>query len=404
MNKNLHTLIADLMESQHAISDNKGYGYHGTVDPKIHNGKSMRKDSPMHDDDHARDHHYKKMHQTVRSLTGEHPKVVKHYLDSKHGRHLADVHNDNTTRRLAVSHVHNYIKKDFAKFKKHYKPDLFETELRDDGTDLQLDEARFDHREAATHGVIHPDSAQHAKVGQHADFYSKKNGDKLYGKVTHNDGKEVHFHHEGKTHKFKVKRSYEGLHEEEEQLDEISQELRKNYVDAARKDAEQKHKEGDQEEKRGQHLASAASRAKANDRSQKAYQAAQKLKEDEEVEELEEMSDAGSFSAGDKVIVKTPNSPHNNKRGTYVGVERGRHVVKHADGSRSIHGSGALLKESMASRVKALIKEEMKSADKKPETVRTANGKLITKMVTRKTDLADSGGKDGGNETENKVS
>lgn len=79
----------------------------------------------------------------------------------------------------------------------------------------QLDEARFDHREAATHGVIHPDAAKFAKEGHvDHDFYSSHNGDKISGKVTKNDGKTVHFQERsGKTHRFKVARSYPGLHD-----------------------------------------------------------------------------------------------------------------------------------------------------------------------------------------------
>ena len=47
--------------------------------------------------------------------------MVKHYLDSQHGRHLKG----NETN-------HEYIKKDFAKFKKSYKPEHFSEEMSDE--------------------------------------------------------------------------------------------------------------------------------------------------------------------------------------------------------------------------------------------------------------------------------
>ena len=72
-----------------------------------------------------------------------------------------------------------------------------------------LDEARVDHREFATAGIMHPDMA-HAprmKAGNYTDFYSRKNGDKLHGKILSNDHKTVRIEHEGKVHKFDVRRS-----------------------------------------------------------------------------------------------------------------------------------------------------------------------------------------------------
>jgi hypothetical protein len=55
---------------------------------------------------------------------------------------------------------------------------------------------------------MHPDHAKMHKVGDSRDFYAHGTGDKLSGKVTKNDGKEVHIQADktsgGKTHKFKV--------------------------------------------------------------------------------------------------------------------------------------------------------------------------------------------------------
>ena len=96
-------------------SGNKGYGYHG-----------------QHPSETA-DKEYSKAHATVKKVAGaaghlkdaKKPNVmVKHYLDSKHGRHLADV----------GTHDHEYIKKDFGKFKKNYKPELHEAANFDEQT------------------------------------------------------------------------------------------------------------------------------------------------------------------------------------------------------------------------------------------------------------------------------
>lgn len=90
-------------------SGNKGYGYHGA-----HPSETADKE-------------YAKAHATVKKVAGsaghlkdaKKPNVmVKHYLDSRHGRHLADVGTND----------HEYIKKDFGKFKKSYKESDFSKE------------------------------------------------------------------------------------------------------------------------------------------------------------------------------------------------------------------------------------------------------------------------------------
>jgi hypothetical protein len=78
--------------------------------------------------------------------------------------------------------------------------------------EIELEEARINGREYASQGVMHPDHAKmdiHKVSDQHVDFYASKTGDKMQGKVTKNDGKNVHIqaHKElgdGKLHKFKV--------------------------------------------------------------------------------------------------------------------------------------------------------------------------------------------------------
>ena len=73
----------------------------------------------------------------------------------------------------------------------------------------QVEEAKVDYREFATAGIMHPDMA-HAprmKTGNMTDFYSRNSGDKLHGKILSNDKKTVRIEHEGKVHKFDVRRS-----------------------------------------------------------------------------------------------------------------------------------------------------------------------------------------------------
>jgi hypothetical protein len=156
-----------------AKTGNPGFGYHGA-----------------HKTENDSDAAYDKMHSHVKSLTDGDDKTVKHYLDSAHGRHLVGHEND-----------HEHIKKDFKKFKKHYRPEMHE--------EVELDEAN--HREFASQGKMHPDMAKHMKTGQEMDFYHSKTGDKISGVVKKNDGKEVHVkaHKDGKMgagdlHKFTV--------------------------------------------------------------------------------------------------------------------------------------------------------------------------------------------------------
>lgn len=194
--------ISIVNESQHSISDNPGYGYHGAVDLKVHASKKKPVAGAQKPDDEAqRAKHYKTMHSLVRSTTGADAKVAKHYLDSVHGRHLADLHNDVGLRKLSANHVTNHIKKDFAKFQKHYKPGLFE---------------------GAT------------------------------GEIEMSDNN----------------------------LDEISQELRKSYLHHAQKDVDFKNKRAGEDEKAGRHLGALTDRMHAISRENKMDKAKKKLKEE----------------------------------------------------------------------------------------------------------------------------
>ena len=101
--------VKEEIELDEAVeSGNKGYGYHGQHDSEVADKK------------------YSAMHAKVKKIAGEaghlrdakKPNVmVKHYLDSRHGRHLA-----------GLEHDHEYIKKDFGKFKKSYKESGFAKE------------------------------------------------------------------------------------------------------------------------------------------------------------------------------------------------------------------------------------------------------------------------------------
>lgn len=104
-------------------SGNKGNGYHGQHDSEVADKK------------------YSAMHTKVKKIAGEaghlrdakKPNVmVKHYLDSKHGRHLA-----------GNEHDHEYIKKDFGRFKKAYKPELHEGVDFDEEGNLMSEKLKF---------------------------------------------------------------------------------------------------------------------------------------------------------------------------------------------------------------------------------------------------------------------
>lgn len=101
--------------------------------------------------------------------------------------------------------------------------------------ELELDEAFINGREYASHGLMHPDHAArdyHKVTGQHIDFYAHGTGDKVEGKVTKNDGKEVHIKDtKGTTHKFKVQRGLPKQQNEEVELDEAMSPQQKNDFD-----------------------------------------------------------------------------------------------------------------------------------------------------------------------------
>lgn len=90
--------LQELFESK---TGNEGRGYHGEWDSQEAAAK------------------FKDMHARVRKITGAAEKEATHYLDSVHGRHVADIEKDDDD-------VDSYIVKDFKRFKKTYKPEHFE--------------------------------------------------------------------------------------------------------------------------------------------------------------------------------------------------------------------------------------------------------------------------------------
>ena len=93
---------------------NPSHGYHGEVAAK-------------HGSDGAA-HLYAKMHRVVSDVVKEHPSVIRDYLDSVHGRHLHDVKTQGNGEEESP-HVKAYIRKDFTKFKKTYKPEHFNEQV-----------------------------------------------------------------------------------------------------------------------------------------------------------------------------------------------------------------------------------------------------------------------------------
>jgi hypothetical protein len=108
-------------------SGNKGYGYHGTVEAR---------------DDAEKDKRYSAMHRYAKKLVGDaghlqdakKPNVmVKHFLDSAHGRHIAD----NPTDKNITSR--------FSEFKKKYNPAMHEeTEIEEGVTNPEIKKAYAD--------------------------------------------------------------------------------------------------------------------------------------------------------------------------------------------------------------------------------------------------------------------
>ena len=126
-------------------SGNKGYGYHGTVEAR---------------DEAERDKRYSAMHRYAKQLVSaaghlqdaKKPNVmVKHFLDSPHGRHIAD----NPTVKNITSR--------FAGFKKIYDPSMHE--------EVELDEARGRPRKAgAKDFTIHPKTKEKLMHNNPADM------------------------------------------------------------------------------------------------------------------------------------------------------------------------------------------------------------------------------------------
>ena len=116
--KPLNAKVVEFKEALTRVtSGNKGYGYHGTVEAR---------------DDAEKDKRYSAMHRYAKKLVGDaghlsdakKPNVmVKHFLDSPHGRHIAE----NPTDKNITSR--------FSEFKKKYKPEMHEEVELDESVD-----------------------------------------------------------------------------------------------------------------------------------------------------------------------------------------------------------------------------------------------------------------------------
>ena len=163
---------------QEATVDTKKYSW-GTM-KTVHHGSSFS--IPLHPEHH----------QAIAKLKDE----QEHKFKDETGRHWTarrkgeDVHfqgaNDGNKTKVKHSTMHE---------------------------EVELEEARANHRDFASQGKMHPDMAKHMDVGSHMDYYEPKTGDKVHGKVMHKSDAEVHMKqtHDsydpkktGTVHKFKI--------------------------------------------------------------------------------------------------------------------------------------------------------------------------------------------------------
>lgn len=116
------------------ITNNPHYGYHGAVANEAVEGIKHKDKYDM-----AEAHGHKKYNEThahVMHHTGASHDEAKHYLDSKHGRHLH-----------GREHDVGYLKKDFKHFKKSYNPEDFTSQHSEEGAEQseQFVETHIEH-------------------------------------------------------------------------------------------------------------------------------------------------------------------------------------------------------------------------------------------------------------------
>lgn len=83
---------------------NEGYGFHGSAGNRVGSEKA--------------DAEYAKMAGEIQKMTGASETSIRDYLDSRHGRHLGDVVEDNPSK----AELKAFIEKDFKRFIKEYDP------------------------------------------------------------------------------------------------------------------------------------------------------------------------------------------------------------------------------------------------------------------------------------------
>lgn len=101
------------------IPMNRSYGFLGTAGEKAHEllPKAVQ--------------HVKKAAEGMQNFKLS-DKVISHYLDSKGGRHLADLMSDGAPPEM----IQKALKTSMAEFSKVYDPNLFEQNLLDDGSEI----------------------------------------------------------------------------------------------------------------------------------------------------------------------------------------------------------------------------------------------------------------------------
>lgn len=218
-------------------SGNYGKGYHGEVFKK-HRG-----------DKKAADRAYHETAQRVMKHVGEkNPRAVQHYLDSVHGRFLRGRENKSA-----------YIKLDYARFKKAYKPENFYTEETMSKENLNVADEEVTEAESINPEVAvlfesivenKPHTAKEIldkilsdKLSDHLDAYKIALAKRMFGEEVDDENEDDEELSEEDIEEVLNNLSDEELDEiidsldenelDEEQLDEISKDTLKSYIKKA---------------------------------------------------------------------------------------------------------------------------------------------------------------------------
>lgn len=134
---------------------NEGYGFHGEA------WEESRKKSVKGQHSKNADMAFATAHKRVKTVTGADDTTAKHYLDSVHGRQ---------NYPAIAAGDHDKIHSDFKKFKKNYKPDLFESvkieELSKTKLGQYITKATSDARHSAESGGSSAEKAWNHTLGR----------------------------------------------------------------------------------------------------------------------------------------------------------------------------------------------------------------------------------------------